>query len=111
MPANWTMTLTAEDLAKGLQPAFESKCKKLHTNFRVTIESPIFAWNSVTRRKSGEIVSDPRDAVDTGKLRDSQTLTFLKPGLAEIKWRVPYAKNVFDHAFEEIIPFTLERLK
>lgn len=44
--------------------------------FQDAIEAPIWYWPNFTVRSSGNIVGSPRDIVDTGALRDSQTIEF-----------------------------------
>jgi len=107
-----SINVTPEELAYGVQPIFEKVCEAIDDEFRVTLDSPVFAWNSVTKRKNGEIVSDPRNAIDLGGLRESQTLSFLpQPGLAVIEWCVPYAEVEFDHSTVDLVDFTLSRLR
>lgn len=42
--------------------------------FQDAIEAPIWFWPNDTVRSDGTIVGSPRDIVDTGMLRDSQTI-------------------------------------
>jgi hypothetical protein len=39
------------------------------------IETERWDWDNETTRSDGSVVGTPRDIVDTGKLRDSQTVT------------------------------------
>lgn len=48
----------------------------LGAKFSELISSPIWEYPRITKRQSGEIVGSPRNIVDTGLLRASQTLTF-----------------------------------
>ncbi|MEM9214058.1 MAG: hypothetical protein AAGD25_06890 [Cyanobacteria bacterium P01_F01_bin.150] len=42
--------------------------------FQEAIEAPIWDWPGRTVRSDGSVVSSPRDIVDKGTLRDSQTI-------------------------------------
>lgn len=44
--------------------------------FQDAIEADIWYWPNRTERSDGTIVDSPRDIVDTGALRDSQTIDF-----------------------------------
>lgn len=53
---------------------FQDRVKILDTEFTATFNDPIFRWPRATVRSTGEIAGSPRNIVDTGKLRDSQTV-------------------------------------
>lgn len=44
------------------------------------LDDPIWDWPRDTLRKNGQIVSSPRDIVDTGALRDSYTHEIMEDG-------------------------------
>ena len=59
------------------------------------IESKIYGWGNSTMRSNGEIVTSPRDIVDTGALKDSQSCT--KSGDTwHLNWGVNYAAEVHE---------------
>lgn len=115
MSANYsfTLTLTPDQLANSLQPAFKAKVKSLADEFKNTIGSPVFYWNSTTRRRNGEIVPPGnRNAIDLGGLlQGQQEPVHLDLRTAKIVWTAPYTKIVFDHATTDLVAFTLERLR
>jgi hypothetical protein len=41
---------------------------------RDAIDAPVYRWPRKTRRSTGEVVTSPRNIVDTGELRDSQSM-------------------------------------
>lgn len=107
----WTLTLNTEQLRDHVDTVLEDVVEELADEFTATIESPVFAWGTVTHRRNGSVVSDPRDAVDTGNMRDSLETNKLRPGLYQLIWQADYTKNVFNQAIVDLIPFTLERFK
>jgi hypothetical protein len=108
----FTVTLTPDQLAEHVQPAFKRVVNAVAAEFKTTIQSPVFAWDSTTKRRNGSIVSDPRNAVDLGGLLDGQQdPVYLNSRTAVIKWLAPYTPLVFDHAQVDLVDFTLQRLK
>lgn len=55
-----------------LTESFQSLVSVYFGEFQNAITSPIWRWNRVTYRKSGEVVSSPRDIYDLGNLFRSQ---------------------------------------
>lgn len=64
MSDNWLNLIFAQYVQDSIVPKFIEV-------LREEIENPQFEWDSITVRKNGEVVSSPRNAVDTGELRDS----------------------------------------
>lgn len=56
--------------------AFRAAANQLNQAFTDAIESEIWEWPRSTDRRNGETVSSPRDIVDRGELRDSQSMHF-----------------------------------
>lgn len=107
-----TITLTSDQLANLARLAFEHVVNQLADEFKTTINSPVFAWQSTTKRRNGEIVSDPRNAFDTGALlAGQQDPVYLDSRTAQIQWLQPYTGIVFSHSTTDLVDFTLERLK
>jgi hypothetical protein len=82
-------------IRRPLERALASYADELSQRFRELIESPIFAWPNVTRRRNGQTVATPRDIVDRGDFRDSQRLEFPNPSLARFVWDIHYAIYVY----------------
>lgn len=59
------------------------------------IESKIYGWDNSTMRSNGDIVTSPRDIVDTGALRDSQS-TDRQGDNYHLDWNVDYALAVHE---------------
>lgn len=76
---------SALDLA--VKQAMESTAERLDTRFREEIESE--EWKYPTEPKV-------RDIVDTGRLRDSQTVEVTPDGVIEARWTAPYAPQVHE---------------
>jgi hypothetical protein len=108
---NFKFTYNPEAVNQLIEPYFDRQVRRLHEHLSLTIDSPVFVWGTTTRRKNGQVVSDPRNAIDLGGLRDSQKLRFITPKTAIIEWTVPYASKVFSHAKEDLVKLTLERMK
>lgn len=60
-------------ISGSLDGAFRLLANRLDDAFRLAIESPIWDWPRSTKRSNGETVFTPRDIVDQGTLRDSQS--------------------------------------
>lgn len=56
------------------EKAFQAMAEELSNSFQEAITAPIYDWDRITLRSTGELVGSPRDIVDTGELRDSQYL-------------------------------------
>ena len=54
------------------------------------MESPVWDWVGLTRRKNGDRVTSPRDIVDTGKLKESLLIRQNGLGLI-VSYNIPYA--------------------
>jgi hypothetical protein len=60
------------------------------------IESKVYPWGNYTLRKNGQLVSSPRDIVDTGALRDSQSCV-LDGDTYHLRWSEDYALETHLH--------------
>lgn len=56
---------------------FDNVAEQLGDAFKQSIEAEIYSWDNETKRKNGMIVGSPRDIVDIGDLRDSQTMELI----------------------------------
>lgn len=61
--------------ANSFDELFEDIATELNSEFRKTIEAEIFAWDATTKRKNSSTVTSPRDIVDLGNLRNSQSMS------------------------------------
>lgn len=59
-----------------LQRAWLATAQRFDGELRAGIEAEVYQWDRETVRSDGSRVSSPRDAVDTGELRESQELSF-----------------------------------
>jgi hypothetical protein len=59
--------------------------------FKVAIEKPQYEWSGETLRQNGTLVGSPRNIVDSGNLRDSQTATPINDFSWQFEWSEDYA--------------------
>jgi len=62
--------------------------------FQESIEAQKFEWPNVTIRKNGQVVTSPRNIVDTGAFKASQERTMLNATTALFTWNVPYSSLI-----------------
>lgn len=87
------MPINRRKIKAKTQRIFDRHVATLSKEFRVTFNSEIFDWPRMTLRSTGEIAGSPRNIVDTGRLRDSQTLV-TAPMYAKWIWSERYAHHV-----------------
>ena len=80
-------------LDRAIAAAFEETAKELNDSFHQSIIDPKWKWDRVTVRRSGEVVSSPRNIVDLGTLRDSQDFK-ITANKVLYTWNVPYSLYV-----------------
>jgi hypothetical protein len=76
--------------------AFERTSDRFSDVLQEMITSVIWDWNNVTYRRNGDVVFTPRDIVDLGGLRDSQSLEFPTDLKANFSYSVVYAIAVHE---------------
>lgn len=98
------------EIERVLKKHLDHKTQELTQGLKDSLESPVFSWGTVTVRKNGDIVSDPRDAIDTGNLRDS--IQFEEgQGLSNtIVFGADYSQDVMDMSNVDFVDFTLTRM-
>ena len=77
-----------------VQKALVQSANRLNSQFTTEIESKTWDWPNKTIRKKGPPVTSPRDIVDLGKLRDSQTRQQTGKYSIEWSWNVDYSAVV-----------------
>lgn len=75
--------------------AFQKMLPKLDAAFKNTIASNEFPWDGTTKRRSGEVVSSPRNIIDLGAFANSQSFASIDLTLAVFSWSVAYAIYIF----------------
>jgi len=84
-----------------LNRVLEDLGTELDVEFKYQFEQEVYKWKGpdyVTERKNGERVTEPRNIVDTGRLRDSQKWLVRKARSLVFAWGggfVDYAGAVF----------------
>lgn len=61
--------------ANSFNELFNDIARELGSEFKKTIEAEIFAWDRTTVRKNTLTVMSPRNIVDLGKLKNSQSMS------------------------------------
>lgn len=101
---NATLTITqwqGQRFLQRLPRILNAYGQALDTQLREEISVAQFAWPRTTRRRSGQVVSSPRDIVDTGAFLRSQTLSREGPLTARFVWNptspggFQYARTIF----------------
>ena len=105
-----TLKINSSLLTQILKSHLDSKTEKLTEGLKNSLDSTIFSWGSVTHRKSGEIVSDPRNAIDTGKLQESIKSEEGRGLTNKIRFEAEYSALVLEHSTVDFVGFTLDRL-
>lgn len=88
----------------------DKKTKQLTEGLKDSLDSTVFSWGSQTHRKNGEVVSDPRNAVDTGELQKSIQMEDGKGLTNKIKFEAEYSARVLEHSSVDFVEFTIGRL-
>lgn len=82
---------------KAIARSMDRTVDRLSESFDYAIEADLYDYPRTTVRKSGEIVSSPRNIVDLGNLLESKVVSRSNDGRsAEFAWDVAYAIAVHD---------------
>jgi hypothetical protein len=90
------ININLSELNQKIDNAFEQLSYKFNDKLQEMITSVIWDWNNVTCRRNGDVVFTPRDIVDLGGLRDSQSLEFPTNLNANFSYAVNYAVAVHE---------------
>lgn len=106
------MTLKIDNSGLGsiLKNHLDKKTKQLTEGLKASLDSPVFSWGSQTHRKNGEVVSDPRNAVDTGELQKSIQMKEDKGLSNKIYFEAEYSARVLEHSSVDFVEFTIGRI-
>jgi len=78
-----------DDLKRNLYAGFPA----VEAALNEAMESPVWDWVGLTKRRNGDEVTSPRDIVDTGALKDSMLIRQNGLGLI-VSYNTPYAAIV-----------------
>jgi hypothetical protein len=72
----------------------------LNARFQAALAAPVYEWNPGvnTTRSNGQTVGSPRNIVDTGLLRQSNTGPEINGLRVRYRWNAPYAVAVHEGA-------------
>jgi hypothetical protein len=90
--------LDLSKLNRAIRDAFDATIEAQAEEFDRALSSDIYEWPRETTRNNGDIVSSPRDIVDTGTLIDSLVISRKPDGTTQFSWEVDYAAAVHDGA-------------
>lgn len=92
---NYRITLNTKAITRPATQAFVQYTRILYNQFTEEFADSKWTWPRETRRMNGEIAGQVRNIIDTGKLLNSQKLSY-KYGetTAVYSWDTPYAMAV-----------------
>ena len=73
---------------------FGKYCTEVYPKFQKSIEDQKFEWPNVTIRKNGQVVTSPRNIIDTGAFKLSQQREMLNATTCLFTWNVPYSSLI-----------------
>ncbi len=82
------------------EQAAKASFQILNARFQAALAAPVFDWRPgvTTVRSNGQTVGSPRNAIDTGNLRDSNTGPVISGLRVQFRWRTPYAAAAHEGA-------------
>ena len=83
--------LDFQELEDAINRAFDRLVERFEDLQIEQIEAIRWEWFNPTRRTSGQVVTSPRDIVDTGKLRDSLQVTNIDDNHVRYEYQEDYA--------------------
>jgi hypothetical protein len=105
-----TFVFNDSDLRRLLSQAVTKKTERLNAEFRNTLQSPLFSGYDTTYRRNGDVVKNPRDAVDTAALLNSAKVDRITDYHSRITWDKEYAAPIFDHADVDLVEYTAKKI-
>lgn len=81
---------------KAIIESFDQMVSEFATEITFQIDDPKWNWPRETRRKNGEIVTSPRDIVDTQELKNSQFVENVSETYKVIGYTAPHAELVHE---------------
>ena len=89
------ITVNRNKLLGTLSQGLQGFAADADTLFTQAIESPVYEWPGETRRRNGSTVGSPRDIVDLGDFRDSQSYKLNGPTSLTYTWSAEHSVYVF----------------
>jgi hypothetical protein len=71
---------------------------ELYSRYQASFSRNAWNWPRPTVRSDGSIVTQPRNLIDVGKLRQASAYSFLTPYTMEARWSSNYATAVHEGA-------------
>lgn len=85
-----------DEIFDALHRAFDETADEIESANREAIQSKRYDWPRATRRQNGQVVTTPRDIVDTAALLESQSLERNSNDTYQLSWGVDYAAKVHE---------------
>jgi hypothetical protein len=92
------LKLDTSDIIDLVHQAWQETIEEIETANRTAIQAWRYDWPRTTVRQNGDIVSTPRDIVDTANLLESQYVLRINSDRFEFGWDVDYAAAVHEGA-------------
>lgn len=73
---------------------FGKYCTEVYPKFQDSIVQQRYDWPQITIRQNGQVVTSPRNIVDTGAFKLSQQRTMLNATTCLFTWNVPYSSLI-----------------
>ncbi len=86
-----------------IEESFQELTQGFDFQLKEEIEAEKWEWSGITNRRvgtgrTGKVAGSPRDIVDTGDLRDSQSIDYISPIYALYQWDIDHAVVVHQGA-------------
>jgi hypothetical protein len=98
MAKGFKVTINTKALLAKQHKAFAHVNVELEQKFELELTTEKWAWPRSTQRKNGEVVSSPRDRVDTGELLRSYYRQARGPNAFVHSWSAPHALAIHSGA-------------
>jgi len=73
---------------------FGRYCTEVFPKFQESIVQQRYQWPQITIRQNGQVVTSPRNIVDTGAFKLSQERTVVNATTCLFTWNVPYSSLI-----------------
>ena len=81
-------------LAQRARFVFGKYCTELFPRFQDSIVQQRYDWPQITIRSNGQVVTSPRNIVDSGAFKLSQERTMINATTCLFTWNVPYSSLI-----------------
>jgi hypothetical protein len=86
--------INTRSIMNAIETAWQQEVADIDAAMELAITEDLYKWDKRTMRSTGEVAGSPRNIVDTGALRDSQSVVPIGSLEVEFEWGVDYAEDV-----------------